>query len=166
MNMTGKQFPERGTLVLGDALMLRPRRRSDGMLARTFGASLDRQLAAGRAPEAASLLAERARQIVSLRRRKAVADNWSHLLTVAADQRRRRAVNVRDDQIRASEPVIRELVRRLAVPLPVKAQGVAMASELLTDAAGPVYNPHSDVTLAAALEAAIDQLDPALPLGA
>jgi hypothetical protein len=41
---------------------------------------------------------------------------------------------------------------------------VAMASVLLTDATGPVYNRRSSVTLAAALEAAITELDPALPL--
>jgi hypothetical protein len=39
-----------------------------------------------------------------------------------------------------------------------------MASVLLTDATGPVYRGNSPVTLAAALEAAIAELDPALPL--
>ena len=39
-----------------------------------------------------------------------------------------------------------------------------MASVLLTDATGPVYNRRSPVTLTAALAAAITQLDPALPL--
>ena len=52
----------------------------------------------------------------------------------------------------------------LTAPLPVAARGVAMATELLTDGLGPVYNPYSRVSLAAALETAIAQLDPALPL--
>jgi hypothetical protein len=39
-----------------------------------------------------------------------------------------------------------------------------MASVLLTDATGPVYNRRSPVTLAAAVAAAATQLDPALPL--
>lgn len=39
-----------------------------------------------------------------------------------------------------------------------------MATGLLTDALGPVYNPHSELSLTAALDAAITQLDPALPL--
>jgi hypothetical protein len=39
-----------------------------------------------------------------------------------------------------------------------------MATALLTDALSPVYSPSSRVSLAAALEAAIAQLDPALPL--
>jgi hypothetical protein len=41
---------------------------------------------------------------------------------------------------------------------------VAMAGVLLTDALGPVYSRRSPVTMAAALESAITQLDPALPL--
>jgi hypothetical protein len=39
-----------------------------------------------------------------------------------------------------------------------------MATVLLTDATGPVYRRRSPVTLADALDAAISQLDPALPL--
>jgi hypothetical protein len=39
-----------------------------------------------------------------------------------------------------------------------------MASVLLTDGAGPVYSRRSRVSLAAALESAITQLDPTLPL--
>ncbi|HEY1821038.1 MAG TPA: hypothetical protein VGG83_14020 [Trebonia sp.] len=39
-----------------------------------------------------------------------------------------------------------------------------MATVLLTDATGPVYRRRSPVTLADALDAAIGQLDPALPL--
>lgn len=137
------------------------------MLARALGASLDGQLAAGRPPEAALLLASRARHIVSPRGRQAVAGDWDHLLEVARHGQRTgpRAIGVRADLIAAAEPAIRELVRRLIIPLPVRAQGVAMASVLLTDATGPVYRRDSPISLAAALEAAITQLDPALPLG-
>lgn len=158
--------PGRGTLVLGDPLVMRPRRVTDAMLARAFGASLDRQLAAGRPPEATLLLAARAQDIVSLRRRQAVARNWEHLLRVARRTAGKRppASHVCGARIVAAAPAVRELVRRLVVPLPVTARGVAMASVLLTDAIGPVYNRHSHVTLAAALDAAISQLDPALPV--
>jgi len=41
---------------------------------------------------------------------------------------------------------------------------VAMAIVLLTDATGPVYNRHSREPLTTALEAAIEQLDPAQPV--
>jgi hypothetical protein len=156
----------KSTLVLGDPLILRPQRFADKALSQVFGASLDRQLAAGRPPETATLLASRAQHIVSAPSRKAVADNWNHLLNVArrGQPSRSTAISVRADTITAAEPAIRELVRRLSTLLPVRAQGVAMASVLLTDATGPVYSRYSDVTLAAALEAAISQLDPALPL--
>ena len=68
------------------------------------------------------------------------------------------------DRIAAAEPGLRELVARLAVPLPVTAQGVAAASTLLTDAAGPLYNRRSPVSLGAAMRTATGQLDPAAPL--
>lgn len=153
-------------LVLADPLVLRPCRLADRLLARAFGASLDRELAAGRSPEASRLLAARARDIVSPRRRQALADNWGHLLGAAYRPRGRRnpAVPVRGDRITAAEPAIRELMRRLSNPGPVPARGVAMASVLLTDGTGPVYRRHAGGTLAAAVEAALAQLDPAAPL--
>ena len=151
---------------LGDPLVLRPCRAADRLLARMFGASLDRQLAAGRPPETSPLLAARAQDIVWLSRRRALARDWEHLLEVARRTRRTRspAVPVRSAQISAAEPAIRELTRRLTAALPVSARGVAMASLLLTDATGPVYSRRAPVTLDAALTAAIDQLDPAIPL--
>jgi hypothetical protein len=153
-------------LVFGDSLVLRPRRFADRLLSRAFGASLDLQLAAGSPPESALLLAARAEDIVSMRARRALAGDWDHLLEVARRPQPPRlpVVPVRRSSVVAAEPAIRELIRRLSDPLPVTAQGVAMASVLLTDATGPVYNRRSSVTLAAALEAAITELDPALPL--
>jgi len=144
------------------------------VLARVLGASLDESLAAGSAPESSSLLAARARDIVSLRRRTSMAGNWDHLLRVARRSARTPpvprsaalagAIPLCADRIVAAEAAIRELIARLSAPLPVPARGVAMAHVLLTDATGPVYNRRSPVTLAAALDAAITQLDPALPL--
>ena len=164
MSDTASTTSPRAALVLGDPFVLRPRRLAGRLLARAFGASLDRQLAAGCPPETALLLAARAQDIVSLRSRRALAGNWDHLLRVARRAPRGRPVSVRADRIAAAEPAIRELVRLLSTPLPVAARGVAMASVLLTDATGPVYNRHSTVALAETLEAAIAQLDPALPL--
>jgi hypothetical protein len=153
-------------LVHGDPLVLRRCRLTDRIRARALGASLDRQLAAGRSAESAPLLAARAQDIVALRRRRALARDWEHLLTVArrAPRRHPPAAPIQSDRIAAAEPAVRELVQRLIVPLPVTAQGVATASVLLTDAGGPVYHRYSPITLSAALEAAIAQLDPALPL--
>ncbi len=154
------------TGVTGDPLAVRPSRTADRLLARLLGASLDRQLAAGRPPESCPLLAARAQRIVALRSRRQLARNWENLL-----RRARRgpgthhpALPVCGERVIAAEPAIRELVRHATAPLPVAARGVAMATALLTDATGPVYNPRSGVSLDAALEAAIAQLDPALPL--
>lgn len=145
---------------------MRPCRLCDRVLARALGASLDSQLAAGHAPESSVLRAARSQDIVSLRRRQAVARDWDHLLRVArrAGAAHPRRLPLCADRIGAAEPAIRELMTRLAAPLPVSARGVAMASILLTDAAGPVYNRNSRVSLASALAAAISALDPAQPL--
>jgi hypothetical protein len=160
-----------------DPIIVAARPLADRVLARVFGASLDDSLAAGSAPESSRLLAVRAQDIVSLRRRMATAANWERLLRVAQAARqsasgpparrwgaRPAAMPVCARQIVAAEPAIRELVSCLSMPLPVPAQGVAMARVLLTDATGPVYNARSRVSLATALDAAITYLDPALPL--
>ncbi len=147
-------------------LVPRPSRYTERMMARALGASLDRQLAAGHLPEASPLLAARAQDIVSLRRRKALARNWDHLLRASrrTPGQRSPVVPVQTSRLAAAEPAVRELIHCLMSPLPVKAQGVAMASVLLTDATGPVYSRHSRVRLDTALTTAIAQLDPALPL--
>lgn len=173
------------TLVHEEQLVVRPSRVADRMLARVFGGSLDDALAAGRSPESSRLLAARARYIVGLRRRRALAGYWERLLRVAGSAAGTwggsrsgysrsgcsrsaacmRAVPVRADSIVAAEPLILELMSRLSVPLPIPARGVAMASVLLTDGSGPVYGRRPTVSLSVALEDAITQLDPALPLG-
>jgi hypothetical protein len=152
-------------LLLGDPLGLRPAGRADRVRARVSGASLDATLAAGVPPESSRLLATRARDIVTLPRRQALARDWEHLLQVARGSGKPGQVRrVRASQIAVAGPVISELAERLATPLPVGARGVAMATVLLTDATGPVYNGRSRETLTAALEAAIEQLDPAQPV--
>ncbi|WP_300614279.1 hypothetical protein [Trebonia sp.] len=156
---------EQSILVLGDPLVMRPRRLADRVLARAFGGRLDGELAAGAVPESSVLRAARAQEIVSLRLRREMAGDWDHLLRVAcANATDERRLFICADRIAAAAPAIRELTTKLVAPLPVRARGVAMASVLLTDAAGPVYNENSRLTLAAALAAAISQLDPALPL--
>lgn len=161
------------TLALGDPFALPSRRLGDGVLARVYGASLDAELAAGRPPESSRLLTARARDIVSLRRRRSITGSWEHVLRTARRAQRAaragshppaRAVPVCADRVVTAEPAIRDLMNRLAAPLPVPARGVAMARVLLTDATSPVYNRHAVVDLADAVAAAAAQLDPALPL--
>jgi len=156
----------RATLVLDAPLLLRPYRFADQVRARLSGASLDHQLAGGRAPESSATLAARARHIVSLPRRQAMADNWENLLEAAQHSQGKPGLarRIRAAQIIAAGPAIHELARRLRAPLPVSARGVAAATVLLTDGTGPVYSQHSRVPLTAVLESAITQLDPTIGL--
>jgi hypothetical protein len=153
-------------IVTGDPLVLRQSRLTDRLLARLRGASLDRQIAVGTAPESSVLLAERARQLVAIERRRRLSENWAHLLRIAPRLQgtRHPARPIPWQQVLAAEAEIRELVRGLAAPLPVAARGVAMATVLLTDAGSPLYNRRSPVPLAAALAAVTEQLDPGLSL--
>jgi hypothetical protein len=136
------------------------------VLARALGASLDQQLATGCAPESSRLLAARAQAIVSLPRRASLARSWDHLLRVArrAPARRAPGVPLNAAAILAAEATIRELMERLTAPLPVTAQGVAVATIPLTDATSAVYGRQTPSALASLLEDAISQLDPARPL--
>jgi hypothetical protein len=161
------------TLGIDESPVLWPRRLGDGILARVFGASLDTLLAVGCAPESSRLLAARARQLVSLPERRALAHSFEHLLRVAHRAAGRRStgshaataeVPIRADRVVSAEPAIRDLISRLSAPLPVPARGVAMARLLLSDATGPVYSRRSRADLTAEVAAAAAQLDPALPL--
>jgi hypothetical protein len=163
---TARRRDARHTLVLGDPLVIRPGRLADRMLARALGASLDQQLATGCPPESSRLLAARAQDIVSLSHRESLARSWDHLLRVArrAPARRTPGVPLNAAAILAAEATIRELMERLTAPLPVTAQGVAVATIPLTDATSAVYGRQTPSALASLLEDAISQLDPARPL--
>ena len=139
-------------------------RATDRLLARMFGASLDRRLAAGQAPEATRLLAVRAQQIVALRRRRELARNWEHLLAAATGGPRRPRALLCRDRIVAATAEVRDLAGHLRTPLPVAANGVAAARALLTDATGPVYNRRDPTALETRLREISALLDPAAPL--
>jgi hypothetical protein len=143
-------------------LEMRPYRIIDKVLSRALGASLDRQLAAGREPEDGRLLAARAQDIVTLRRREELARYWERVLGAAARPAPalRNAAPLRRGPVLAAEPAITELASLLRAPLPVSARGVAVARLLLTDAGGPLYWSAAPESLHVALRAAITQLFP------
>ncbi len=64
------------------------------------------------------------------------------------------------DRIASAEPAVHAMLAALVAPLPVSAQGVAMASLLLSDGAGPLYNRRSSVDLVAAVHDVTAGLDP------
>lgn len=139
------------------------------MLARLFGSSLDHRLAAGHLPESSRPLAARARLIVSTPWRETLAADWEHLLkrlSLPGPPRRGRlgVAAARRSAVVAAAPEIRRLAGALRTPLPVPARGVAIASILLTNGVGPLYNPRSPVAVADAVTQAVASLDPAQPL--
>jgi hypothetical protein len=147
-------------------LVPKPKRAWLGPLAHLLGWSLDRQLATGRPPEASRLLTTRAQWLVSPQTLMQLARNWE-----AVREQARRPPTPRDprmpvcrDRVIAAGPDIERLLRALAAPCPKPVRGTAMASSILSDAAGPLYNPGSAIELQTALHEAISQLDPWLPL--
>lgn len=143
-----------------------PRRIRDRALARAFGFQLDRQLAAGRPPESDRLLAVRAQHLVSPATRQALADDWEHILDIVkrAPAPTLGRMALCRDQVVAAKLEVRKIAQCLRTPLPVAAAGVAAASVLLTDGAGPLHNPRAEVDLRDALSLAITQLDPSVSL--
>jgi hypothetical protein len=147
-----------------DPLRIATRRRRpwDRSLARSRSLTLDAQLAVGRAPDDDRLRMVRAELLTSLRGRTELARLWEMVLERCArdgDAGRRR-IPLQYQQIRAAAPGIRRLIAALRSGLAVNAQGVAMASLLLTDGAGALYNPASSENLRAFVDAAVDHLDP------
>ena len=126
------------------------------LLSRLRSSDLDRQLAAGAPTGWSRSLATRARLITSTERLRGLAENWDHLLQVA----RRPAVIGTNraplcrDRILATEAEIREMVDALSEARPESAAGVATASLMLRDGAGPLYNRHCQTDLAEAVQGA------------
>jgi hypothetical protein len=130
----------------------------DRALARYRAFALDERLAAGSSPDGDALVAARARLLVSIARRRRLARDWGHVVRVARQPSY--GSMVCRDRVVSAEPDIRELQRSLRTQLPVPARGVAMASRLLTDATGPLYNRRNAADLGVAVRDVIRQLDP------
>ena len=138
----------------------------DHILLRVNPARLDADLAAGRPPEISPRHSARARRLVSPRRRDALASNWEHLLLTAQGQTgglSNRAL-IRRERVHRAESGIRELITALRATGPIPARGVAIATHLLTDGRGPIYNPKVSDDLPATVALALEHLDPAAPL--
>ncbi len=136
----------------------------DGLLAHLRSLTLDAELAAGTAADTHRLRQVRARQLTSPRRRATLAAQWDELLlrctAGAAGQRRAAAIPVQQRQIIAAAQQIRRLTGALGARTPVAVRGVAMASLLLTDGKGPVYNPAAAHRLQRSVRDALDYLEP------
>jgi hypothetical protein len=129
--------------------------------AKLLGASLDDKLAGGHLPDTSPLLAARAQLLVSLTKRRALAENWLDLLIQVRqpfsplDPR----VPIVRGRIIGAQAQVEALAEALLTPMPTS-RGVAMASSLLSDGAGPIYNSACSVDLASTLGEIIARLDP------
>jgi len=154
---------DRATLALlrGPAIASRPRLR-DRLLARWRARRLDGQLAAGVPAEASPALALRARKLIDVSRRRSIADGLRRIVRDAQEGVRPALgrVNPPRRRVAAASHELTVLADALAEPGPVAPPGVARAWILLTDGAGPLYNPGSEVSLQAELAAAVAQLQP------
>jgi hypothetical protein len=145
-----------GRLIMDRA---RPRH---GVVARVLAPTLDRQLAAGRAPESNRFLALRAQKLVTMATRSRLARDWQHLVTMA--HRGPGGLSTRAslcrERIVACESEVVGLIESLLTPYPTSARGVAMASLLLSDGTGPLFNRRSATELRPSLQAVMAELDP------
>jgi hypothetical protein len=144
-----------------EQLIVRRVRHRDRVVARLLASSLDRQLAAGRAPESTRLLATRAQQLASAAMRQELARNVEHVLELVHREAPSRRVLVPREFILDVEPDLREMLSKLVTPLPISAHGVAMVRVLLTDGTGPLFNRRCSTSLRDAVHDAMAQLDSA-----
>jgi hypothetical protein len=128
-------------------------RRWDRTLARLRATSLDRQLASGTPPGWNRPLAARARYITGTERGQTLVTDWKHLLDACTQPRAARTLRTPlcRDRILAAEADIHDMLAAISEARLESAAGVAMASLLLRDGTGPLYNRHCPTDLTAAI---------------
>ncbi len=138
------------------------------MWSRLLAPALDRRLAAGAPPESRPLFAARAEWLVSGEARQALARNWQDLVdqALAPVQPLDPRAPLCRDRVIAARGAVRWMVHVLTADAPVPARGVAMASWLLSDGTGPVYNPKCVADLTSVLRDVTLRLDPGVSLAA
>jgi hypothetical protein len=130
-------------------LKVRTNRTWSRVLTRVLAPWLDRLLADGRRPESSFLLAARAQVIVSPAERQSLAYDWTDVLAQVRTPRgfRDPRVPINRDDVLANERGIRNLIDALVASTPGQVRGIAVMRRLLTDGAGPLYNPHCSDSL-------------------
>jgi hypothetical protein len=123
--------------------------------------SLDEQLADGANPARSAALALRARQLVSPRARRQVASGLERLVREAERPAplHPAALSLPRREILDLRAALLGIVACLRDTRPVYAQGMALLWRLLTDGAGPAYDPHATHSLRRAVRVAAEALD-------
>ncbi|HEY4278940.1 MAG TPA: hypothetical protein VGM91_12000 [Conexibacter sp.] len=123
---------------------------------------LDRRLAAGADPSRDPELAARAALLLKRSTRSQLASGLESAAAAAFDGRIRAlsaAVPVDNAAVEEALDDLAALATRLRAPEPVRPQGVAIARQLLTDGAGPLYAVHAPGALAETVRSALHALD-------
>jgi hypothetical protein len=125
-------------------------------------AEIDRQLAAGVSSRTSPLHELRALKLTTPRARRRLAAGLAGALRRARDTHASVSSAVRPHaaEVIAARAVFAALDRRLREEQPVTPRGMAMLQELLTDGAGPLYQPSEPGALGSRLRAAAAALDP------
>jgi len=128
-------------------------RRWDRLLAVLRAASLDRQLASGTPPGWNRALAARAGYITGAEAGRGLAEDWEHLLVSCRQPGAARTSRTPlcRGRILAAEAAIHDMLAAISAARLESAAGVAMASLLLRDGTGPLYNRHCPTDLTAAI---------------
>jgi hypothetical protein len=123
--------------------------------------SLDEQLACGASPARTDALAVRARQLVSRRTRQQVAAGLERLVREAERPvpLHPAALSLPRRQIVELRAALLGIAACLREARPVYAHGMAVLWRLLTDGAGPVYDPHATHSLRRGVPVAAEALD-------
>jgi hypothetical protein len=140
----------------------RPPRWHTRLLAHLCAAWIDPQLANGTPAWQSPMLAARAIQLTSSRRRRAIARWLESLLERVQEPAtpfRGAAVTPCREQVRDALPEILSIAARLRSTSPVDARGIAALRRLLSDGGGPCYTRVHPGALTVALEDAAQWLD-------
>jgi hypothetical protein len=124
---------------------------------------LDREIAAGAAPESSPLRALRAQILVRPSFRRILARRVEQLLEEATGPPPRVAgcrTVPWSTQILEATGALQMLIDRLQAPAPVPSRGVAGVRVLLTDGAGPLYYPGANDDLGLVVLKIVEQLEP------
>jgi hypothetical protein len=132
----------------------------DSVLARALAPALDRQLAAGRPPRSSHTLSVRALELVSPAARQELAQRWANVLRQASRPPVPRSPRapLRRAAVAAAALDLREMISVLTSGRPIDARGAAVASSLLSDGTGPLYNHRSPVDLGTVVREATQQM--------
>jgi hypothetical protein len=161
--MLGLKTPSRQPRVGGDA----PAADAERLLApclttrawaRLRHAQLDREIAAGADLATSPLLAARAAQLVSPRRRAQIAQGIEHAAHVAEEPQSLFHTVPRREAIRDNRDQLIELARLLRADGGAYARGIALLELVLTDGTGPAYTERGGAALGRQLRLARDSL--------